>query len=151
MKESFDLLSVQNKSIQASSDTIQKQNEALIRQIEDLKEQIAILTQHRFGKSTETKNPISGQLSFDLENMCVLNEAEMLVANGIPEEPQFEKVIVRRKRTKGKRDINLKDIETETLDHDVPEEELKERFPNGYHSLKAVSYTHLTLPTMAVV
>lgn len=143
MKESFDLLSDQNKSIQASSDTIQKQNEALIRQIEDLKEQIAILTQHRFGKSTETKNHISGQLSFDLENMCVLNEAEMLIENGIPEEPQFEKVIVRRKRTKGKRDINLKDIETETLDHDVEEEELKERFPNGYHSLKDEVYKEL--------
>jgi hypothetical protein len=35
-----------------------------------------------------------GQLSFSLENMCVLNEAEVLVENGIPEEPAIEKVIV---------------------------------------------------------
>ena len=43
MSESFALLSEQNK-------TIQKQNELLIKQTEDLKEQLAILTQHRFGR-----------------------------------------------------------------------------------------------------
>lgn len=38
--------------------------------------------------------------------MCVLNEAEALVENGIPDEPDIEKVVVRRKRTKRKRDLN---------------------------------------------
>lgn len=81
MSENFALLSEQNK-------TIQKQNELLIRQTEDLKEQLAILTQHRFGHRTESEKQVLGQLSFSLENMCVLNEVEVLTENGIPEEPE---------------------------------------------------------------
>ena len=45
MSESFTILSAQNQKIQ-------DQNERLIHQIEDLQEQVAILTQHRFGKRT---------------------------------------------------------------------------------------------------
>lgn len=85
MSESFTILSAQSQKIQ-------DQNERLIHQIEDLQEQIAILTQQRFGKRTETDKQVMGQLSFSLENMCVLNEAEALVENGIPDEPDIEKV-----------------------------------------------------------
>ena len=106
MSESFTVLSAQSRNIQ-------EQNERLIHQIEDLQEQVAILTQQRFGRRTETDEQIMGQLSFSLENMCVLNEAEALVENGIPDEPAMEKVIVRKKRSKGKRDLNLQDIEVE--------------------------------------
>lgn len=48
MSESFVLLSEQNK-------TIQKQNELLLKQTEDLNEQFAIPTQHRFGRKTESE------------------------------------------------------------------------------------------------
>lgn len=82
MSESFTILSAQSQKIQ-------DQNERLIRQIEDLQEQIAILTQQRFGKRTETDNQVLGQLAFSLENMCILNEAEVLVENGIPDEPDM--------------------------------------------------------------
>ena len=54
-----------------------KQNEKLSKQIDDLTEKLAILTMQRFGKKTET----AGQLSFDLENQCILNEAEKLTEN----------------------------------------------------------------------
>lgn len=74
MSESFALLAAQNK-------TIQEQNEHLIRQTEDLKEQLAILTQHRFGRKTEADKQVLGQLSFSVEDMCVLNEAEALTEN----------------------------------------------------------------------
>lgn len=87
MSESFSILSAQSRKIQ-------DQNERLIRQIEDLQEQAAILTQQRFGKRTETDKQVMGQLSFSLDNMCILNEAEALVENGIPEETDIEKVIV---------------------------------------------------------
>lgn len=50
---------------------------------------------------------VMGQLSFFLENMCILNEAEALVERGIPDEPDIEKVVIRRKRPKGKRNLNL--------------------------------------------
>lgn len=136
MSESFTILSAQSRKIQ-------DQNERLIRQIEDLQEQVAILTQQRFGKRTETDKQVLGQLSFSLENMCVLNEAEVLVENGIPDEPDMEKVIVRKKRSKGKRDLNLQDIEVEVIHHDCSEEELQEHFPKGWHPMEDEVYKEL--------
>ena len=137
MSENFALMSEQNK-------TIQKQNELLIKQTEDLKEQLAILTQHRFGRKTESEKQVLGQLSFSLDDMCVvLNEAEKLIENEIPQEPEIEKVIVRRKRSKGKRDLNLKDIEVEVIEHECTPEELQEHFPKGWHSLEDEVYKEL--------
>ena len=72
MSESFSILSAQSQKIQ-------NQNERLIRQIEDLQEQVAILTQQRFGKRTEVDKQILGQLSLSLEDINVLNEAEVLI------------------------------------------------------------------------
>lgn len=137
MSESFALLSEQNK-------TIQKQNELLIKQTEDLKEQLAILTQHRFGRKTKSEKQVLGQLSFSLDDMCVvLNEAEVLIDNVTPQEPEIEKVIVRRKRSKGKRDLNLKDIEVEIIQHDCTQEELQIHFPKGWHVLEDEVYKEL--------
>lgn len=134
--QNFRLLSEQSR-------LIQEQNTQLIRQIEDLKEQLAILTQHRFGKRSEASQQMAGQLSFDLENACVLNEAESLIESGIPDEPVMEEVIVRRRRTKGKRDLNLKDIEVEVITHECPEEILHEHFPKGWHCLDDEVYKEL--------
>lgn len=137
MSESFALLSEQNK-------TIQKQNELLIKQTEDLKEQLAILTQHRFGRKAESEKQVLGQLSFSLDDMClVLNEAEKLIENEMPLEPEIEKVIVRRKRSKGKRDLNLKDVEVEIIEHDCTQEELCAHFPKGWHVLEDEVYKEL--------
>ena len=137
MSESFALLSEQNK-------TIQKQNELLLKQTEDLKEQLAILTQHRFGRKTESEKQVLGQLSFSLEDMCVvLNEAEKLIENEISGEPEMEQVIVCRKKSKGKRDLNLKDIEVEIIQHECTPEELQEHFPKGWHCLEDEVYKEL--------
>lgn len=133
MSESFTILSAQSQKIQ-------DQNERLIRQIKDLQEQVAILTQQRFGKRTENDKQVLGQLSFSLENMCALNEAEVLVENGIPDEPDMETVIVCKKRSKGKRDLNLQNIEVEVIHHDCSEKELQEHFPKGWHSLEDEVY-----------
>lgn len=136
MSGNFALISDQNRAIQ-------KQNELLIRQVEDLKEQIAILTQHRFGSRTEASKQIPGQLSFDLDHSCILNEAEALTETGIPAEPKIEEVVIRRRKTKGKRDLNLKDIEVEVISHECPEEVLCERFPKGWHCLDDEVYKEL--------
>ena len=56
--ENFQLLSEQ-------SSVIQKQNEQLIKQIESLKEQLAILTNLRCGRKTEASSQIPRQLSLD--------------------------------------------------------------------------------------
>ena len=111
--------------------------------MEDLKQQVAVLTQQRFGKRSETNAQVMGQLAFDLENQCILNEAESLVENGIPEEPEMETVIVRRKKTKGKRKLNLSEIEVEVVTHECSEDELKEQFPNGWHCLDDEVYSEL--------
>lgn len=134
--QNFQLLSEQNK-------LMQKQNEQLIKQIEDLNEQIAILTRHRFGKKTEKSQPFPGQLAFDLETGKIFNEAELLVDSSIPSEPVIEEVIVRRKRSKGKRDINLKDVEVEVISHTCSDEQLNERFPKGWHELPDETYKEL--------
>ena len=130
--ENFQLLSAQ-------SSVIQKQNEQLIKQIESLKEQLAILTNHHFGRKTEASSQIPGQLSLDFGDQAILNEAELAVAESLPEEPTIEEVIVRKKRTKGKRATNLDSIEVESVCHACTEEELTKQFPTGY-----LPFTHLT-------
>ena len=137
LSESFRVLSEQNG-------VIQKQNEQLISQVEDLKEQLAILTQHRFGPRSERNLQTEGQLSIDLENMCVLNEAECLVEDGLPKEAVIEEILVKRKpRAKGKRALNLKDIETVVVTHECSEEELSVQFPRGWHALPDEVYKEL--------
>ena len=126
--ENFQLLSEQ-------SSVIQKQNEQLIKQIESLKEQLAILTNHRFGRKTEVSSQIPGQLSLDFGDQAILNEVELAVAESLPEEPTIEEVVVRKKRTKGKRAANLDSIEVESVCHACTEEELTKQFPKGWHEL----------------
>lgn len=98
--ESFRLLSEQNT-------VIQQQNEQLIRQVEKLREQVAILTEHRFCARSERNLQTEGQMSIDLGNMCMLNEAESLVENGMPEEPVIEEAACQRqagRKPEGHRD-----------------------------------------------
>jgi transposase IS66 len=134
--ENFQLLSAQ-------SSVIQKQNEQLIKQIESLKEQLAILTNHRFGRKTEVSSQIPGQLSLDFGDQAILNEVELAVAESLPEEPTIEEVVVRKKRTKGKRAANLDSIEVESVCHACTEEELTKQFPKGWHELPDEVYNEL--------
>lgn len=141
--ETMETFRDQSRLQKEQNEELLKINRQLLAQVEDLTEKVAILTQNRFGKKTEVSSQIPGQLSFDLENMCILNEAEVLVEAGIPEEPVFENVIVRKRRTKGKRDINLKDIEVEVIPHDCAEEDLRKQFPKGWHQLEDEVYKEL--------
>lgn len=63
MSESFSILSAQSQKIQ-------EQNERLIRQIEDLHEQVALLTQQRFGKKRRLTNRLWDNCRFLLKT-CV--------------------------------------------------------------------------------
>lgn len=126
-----------------NSETIQKQNEQLIKQIEDLREQIAILTAKRFGQSSEKNLQIPGQMSLDMNTGLIFNEAELLLEQLSEDEPSIEKVVTRSKRPKGKRVIDLKDIEKREISHYLSTEELDEKFPNGWHQLKDECYSEL--------
>jgi hypothetical protein len=57
----------------------------------------------------------------------------------------METVLVRKRkpRSKGKRDINLKDIETIVVAHEHTEKELSEHFPKGWHYLPDKIYKEL--------
>ena len=74
-----------------------------------------------------------------------MKRAESLTENGIPEELDMKTVLVRKHkpRSKGKRDINLKDIETIVVSHERTEKELSEHFPKGWHNLPDEIYKEL--------
>lgn len=123
---------------------IQAQNEKLVKQVEDLNQQLAIQTQNRFGSSSEKNLQISGQLSIDWDELGIFNEAEILTEDGFPDEPDMEEtVVVRKRRPKGKRNVDLSGIPVTTESHYLSEEELNAAFPNGYHQLDDETYKEL--------
>ena len=86
--------------------SLQDQLQDLNKSMERLIEQVAAANNQRFGRSSEKLNTIDGQLSFDFAEF---NEAEALAAeNEASAEPSFEEIVVRRRRTPGKRAEDLK-------------------------------------------
>ena len=83
------------------------------------------------------------QLSFDMKTGEILNEAEKLVEHGIPAETDYEEVIVKRKKVKGKRDINLENLDVEIINHEYSKEDLENEFPNGWNCLPDYIYKEL--------
>lgn len=146
-KEALTILVLQQSEsiaiLTKNSETIQKQNEQLIKQIENLREQVAILTAQRFGRSSEKNLQIPGQMTLDMETGTAFNEAEFLAEQLTEDEPTVEQVVVRRKRPKGKRAIDLKDIDTNDINHYLSKEELDEKFPKGWHQLEDECYSEL--------
>lgn len=136
-KVPHDLLVDMFLQLNSSLTIMQQQNETLIKQVSNLQESIAVLTQQRFGRKTEKLSEISGQLSLAFDFSDIVNEAEVLADDGIPEEPEIQTVVIRRKaKTKGKRESDLAGIETIVEPAvTIPEERLTELFPKGYHQL----------------
>lgn len=116
--------------------SMQDQLDALNKNMELLIEQVAMANQKRFGRSSEQ---ISGQLTLD----DYFNEAEAITENKYILEPEFEDVVVKRRKTKGKREEDLKGIDTEIIPLDIDKEKLIEMFPNGYKRLPDEVYKRL--------
>lgn len=124
------------------------QNEELIRKVGTLEENIAVLNFRLFGRKTEKirSMPNSDQLrfNFDLDDPLAFNEAEVLVEDGIPEEPEIETVIIHRKKPKGKRQKDLSHVDEVQEDlHELSEEKLAELFPHGYDRLPDETYSDI--------
>ncbi len=126
--------------------SMQEKAEEQDRRLRFLTEQVEILKNYRFGRKTEKLPDVpDGQMSIS----DLFNEAEMLADKSfILPEPEAEEVlpeeIVRRKRKKkGHRSESLKDLEAEDIDHRIPEEELREIFPEGYKELPTEDYLRL--------
>ena len=112
------------------------------RQIELLTEQIRLMNQRRFGRSSEQNSSVDeNQLTiFD----C-FNEAEALKKPELPE-PVITEIIVgshSRKKVAGKRDADLEKLPARIIDHTLSDEELAEKFPNGYKELPYETYKRL--------
>ena len=101
--------------------------------MERLIEQIASANHQRYGRSSEKLDVIAGQLELEL----IFNEAEALTETLYVVEPAEEDVIqVTRRKKKGKREADLKDLPVEVLPHTLPEEKLQEIFgPDGWKQL----------------
>jgi transposase len=112
------------------------------RQIELLTEQIRLLNQRHFGRKAESDlSEVKGQLSlFDS-----FNEVESLKKEDAPE-PEITEVIIpsyRRKKATGKREADLSGLPARVIEHKLSEEELEQKFPDGYKELPEEIYRRL--------
>lgn len=149
-KEAISILYLQTfemvQNLQSQNTSILKQNEELIAQVTDLKQQIAILVNQKFGKRSEKISQMPGQLSFNFDDPSVFNEVEVITEGGFVDEPSVEEVIpehVRKKRPKGKRAIDLSGFEREVVNHYLGEDVLDNEMPGGYHQLADEVYTEV--------
>ena len=130
------LLMGMQEQLERSNGTI----DALRATVEKLSEQIRIMNTRMFGKSSEKRLAPSDQLSiYDFG----FNEAEFLAQDKVIEEPEIEEVVIHRKKRKGKRDEDLSGFEAIPVEHGLSEEELKEKFPEGYYELDDEVYRKL--------
>ena len=98
--------------------SMQNQIHQLNTNMERLIEQIADANNKRYGRSSEKLETISGQLELEL----IFNEAEALTETLYVVEPVEEDVIQPRRKNKGKREADLKDLPIEVIVHTLSEE-----------------------------
>ena len=116
---------------------MQEQLEQLNRNVESLIEQVRIANNARFGRSSEKLDVIDGQLS-------LFNEAEDISDPSLPEPSSEEVLPERRKKAKGKRKADLKDLPTEDHPHRVSKEQLDAFFgPCNWRQMPDESYERL--------
>ena len=103
-------------------------------------EQLKISKQQKFGRSSE-KMVYDGQLEM------LFNEAEVTIVNKFVIEPDMEEVCpkpYKRKKINGKRDEDLKDIPVVVINHELSDDELKERLGHKWKRLPDEVYKRLT-------
>lgn len=140
-----DVLASMYVKLDTSFNTLLDQNQKLIDKVASLEEQIAVMNQQLFGRQTEKLSAImpDAELPEMPDVSTALNEAEA-TANLEAAEPEYEEVVIKRKKKKGKREADLRYVEEgEPVIHDIPEVKLKEMFPRGYTQLESDEYTLL--------
>ena len=101
------------RTLLAQNNQLLAQNEELIRKVGSLEEKLAVMNQRMFGRKIERIAAMnSDQLRLsDIDPALVLNEAEVLTEDGIPEEPGEETITYTRKKKKGKREEDLQYVD----------------------------------------
>ena len=122
--------------------SMQDQLSQLNANMERLIEQIADANNKRYGRSSEKLDVIAGQLELEL----IFNEAEALTETLYVVEPAEEDVIqVSRRKRKGKREEDLKDLPVEVIPHTLSDEKLQELFgPDGWKQLPDEVYKRVS-------
>ena len=126
--------------------SLAEQMEQLQVKIDALQENMNVLIQQRYGRKTEQSSQITGQLAINSlgEIVEILNEAEQLTDDGLPEEPTADKVLPASKKRKGKKAEDISKLEESTpTKHIIPEYILNQMFPNGYKELPPVETVHV--------
>lgn len=126
------------ESLRKTSEMQQEQMVALNKKIDLLIEQVALGNQRLYGRSSE-KLPIEGQME-----LC-FNEAEVTIDNADEViEPLFEEVYIsKRKKAKGKRDADLKDLPVRVIYHEMDIEQLRAKFGDKWRRLPDEVYKRL--------
>ena len=103
-------------------------------------ERIAVLNEHRFGRSSEKLEYIENQLVFnEVEDTATQEESE--------EEPVAdEKPEKVSKKTKGKRELDLSKLDHVVVNHELTEEQLTEKFgKDGWKQLPDQVYSKVAM------
>lgn len=106
-------LEQQNARLNNRCALLEQQNAELAVQLEWYQNQYRLGQQKRFGRSSEKTNP---------DQLPLFNEAEKEAKPEDPE-PEMEEVTYRRKKRRGKREAQLKDLPVETIEHRLLDEE----------------------------
>ena len=133
-----ELNSFSRETLMAVILSMQDQISQLNTNMERLIEQIADANNKRYGRSSEKLKTISGQMELEL----IFNEAEALTEILYVVEPAEEDVIQpRHRKSKGKREADLKDLPVEVISHTLSEEKLRDVFgTDGWKQLPGEIY-----------
>ena len=124
--------------------SMQDQMDRLNENFESLVEQLRISNGQRFGRKTEKLSEIDGQMSLfnEIEAACDLDEPE-------PDPEELLPTARRKKKAKGKREEDLKDLPEEPHPHTVSKEKLDALFGEGnYRRLDDETYKRLRCKPM---
>lgn len=103
--------------------SLQDQLESIDNKMQLMLEQMADMNRHRFGRSSE-KSELSNQISFTIKDgEIIFNEAEA-IAEEFYDEDEPELVTTTRKKSKGKKEEDIKGLPVEQISHEMSEEEL---------------------------
>lgn len=118
--------------------SLQQQLNTISKQLDFLTEQIALMNQRTFGRKTE-------QVEGQMEIPECFNEPEALSDSSA--EPEITEVVTSTytRKKKSTREEKLEGLPARIFDHRLPEEELKELFPNGYKELPPEIYKRLSV------
>ena len=102
-------------TLEAENAELKKENAALSAQVKQLAEEVRLMRQRLFGRSSEKKMTAitDGQMS-------IFNEAEQ-ESDCTVREPEFEEIIYKRRKQKGKRETDFAGLPVEQIIHELPE------------------------------